>query len=202
MSSPTIIEYVATGLTAQFVIPFAYLQASYVKVYVGGVETLAFTFVSSSIIQLTTTPPVNTSVKIQRQTPTDSLVTYNNATSLTADALNIDSRQSLMLIEELQDASLADAESAYNSALSAAASATAAAASVPSVIFYRAGGVAVDISGMTNVIVIKTDDTADVVQVIDSTGKLIDEAAEYLLSNKKEFVHLIYNTTDTLWYKI
>jgi hypothetical protein len=55
-----------------------------------------------------------------------------------------------------------------------------------------------DLAGLTDAIVIKTDDSANTVTVLDSSGNLIDGLGSYVLENQRESVHLVLSGE---WFK-
>ena len=131
-------SYVADGLTTLFAIPFVYLLSSYVKVFINGVATTAFTFASGTTINMNVLPALGTVITIARETSTMPLVTFEDAAGIGGDDLNLAVTQALQLIEETSfdttafavavSATHADVISATASAAAAAASAAALAA--------------------------------------------------------------------------
>lgn len=90
------------GATTNFVVPVAYLDRTHVKVFISAVETLAFTWVSDTIVQITPAPPVGVlNVEIRRTTPRDaSLVDYINGSVLFDTDLDTGQLQSLFIAQE------------------------------------------------------------------------------------------------------
>lgn len=97
------IEYTSTGGTT-YNVPFTYINASYVKVYLDDVETTAFTWGSPTSIILDVAPAVDVIVRIKRESsPTSRLVDYGDGTGLTEIDLDLDSIHSFDLIQETKD---------------------------------------------------------------------------------------------------
>lgn len=90
------------GATQNFSVPFSYIDRSHVHVYVGGVETSAFTWVNSSTIQITPAPPAGTgNVELRRVTPRDAaLVDFQNGSVLFDTDLDTASLQTLFISQE------------------------------------------------------------------------------------------------------
>jgi hypothetical protein len=107
------VEYSGNGGTSNFIVPFAYLSRTHVHVYLSLVETLAFTWVNASTIQITPAPPVGTlNVKILRTTPKNaSLVDYINGSALHDTDLDVGHLQNLFIAQEYFE----QAESAFPS---------------------------------------------------------------------------------------
>ena len=92
--------YIADGTTTQYSIPFTYMLPEYVKVSIDGDVTSDYSIVDHTVI-LSTTPISGTTVKVERITSTAPLVTYQNATNLTAENLNTDTTQTFNVLEEV-----------------------------------------------------------------------------------------------------
>jgi hypothetical protein len=96
--------YSPNGATTVFAIPFPYLLAAHVHVYVAGVETTAFTFPTPSQIQFTTAPATFTSsVCIKRITPDDAMLHTIQIGSIKPADINVDDLQLLYLTQERED---------------------------------------------------------------------------------------------------
>jgi hypothetical protein len=74
-----------------------------VKVFVGGVETFLFTWVTGSSISITTAPANLALVLIQRVTPTTPIVDFVDGSTLTESLLDTSSLQGLYVVEEGRD---------------------------------------------------------------------------------------------------
>ena len=113
------LSYVQTsgnGVTTNFAIPFSYLSKSHVHVYISGGETLAFTWVNSSTIQITPAPPSGVlNVEIRRLTPRgEPLVDYNDGSVLFATDLDTAYLQALFIAQEYFEQDPADAPSGHS----------------------------------------------------------------------------------------
>lgn len=101
------VTYTGTGITGPYAIPFPYIDRSHVKVYLDGVATTAFTWLTSSSIQFSSAVTAGVSIVIQRETPRDSrLVDYADATILLAADLDRSDDQNFFIAQELIDAGL------------------------------------------------------------------------------------------------
>lgn len=99
------LSYVRTngdGVTTNFAIPFSYIDRTHVHVFVGDVETMAFTWVNAATIQITPAPPSGTgNVYIKRTTPRNAaLVDYNNGSVLFDTDLDTGTLQALFIAQE------------------------------------------------------------------------------------------------------
>ena len=93
-------NYTGDGSTTNYSVPFPYLAATDVLVYVGGV-TSAFTFLSSNLISITPAPGAGVSVQIARHTAdTTKTIVYANGVSLTAQMLNASTDQLFYMDQE------------------------------------------------------------------------------------------------------
>ncbi len=103
------LSYVRTngdGVTANFAIPFPYIDRTHVHVFVNDVETSAFTWVNSATIQITPAPPVGTdNVYLKRVTPRSAaLVDYTNGSVLFDSDLDTGTLQALFIAQEYFEA--------------------------------------------------------------------------------------------------
>jgi len=104
MAYARIVHTGLNGSTNQFDVTFPYISASHVIVKVDGVATTAFTFLTSTRIQLTSTPASGSDVIITRETsPTTRLVDYQTGSILSETILDTDSLQAFYLAQEAQD---------------------------------------------------------------------------------------------------
>lgn len=126
-------DYTGDGSNRIFSITFPYLSRDHIAVYVGGVLTTAFTYLTDSSIQLTVAPANGVAVYLRRDTPPVSpMVTFNNGAALKGGDLNTNGRQLLYVVQEAVDSALtilAMADAVEAAKLAAAASAAAAATS-------------------------------------------------------------------------
>ncbi|MBY4728631.1 MULTISPECIES: phage tail fiber protein [Burkholderia] len=96
--------YSGDGTTKVFAVPFPYIDKSHVTVRVNKIEVL-FTWINSSSV-LIPEPPVAglDNVEVRRTTPSDPhMVVFQDASTLTAPDLNLESTQLLYLAQERQD---------------------------------------------------------------------------------------------------
>jgi hypothetical protein len=66
------VSYTSTG-GQTYNVPFPYLEAAHVKVYINGVETSAFTWSDAATIHLNVAPAVGATILIKRETPRDGM---------------------------------------------------------------------------------------------------------------------------------
>lgn len=100
-------EYTGSGITGAYSVTFSYLAKSHIEVYLDGVlKTLNvdYTFVSDSAIDFTSPVTTGVAILIQRNTPTQAQVDFQDSTILTESALDIANLQSLYIAEETEDA--------------------------------------------------------------------------------------------------
>lgn len=103
MTYNTSIEYVGTGTTTNFAIPFSYTTKDEVKAYIEGLP-VAFTFVNDSLIKLPVALPAGDKLKITRETDlTNPKVVYTSGTGVTGDSLNRSVKQLLQGLQETKD---------------------------------------------------------------------------------------------------
>lgn len=95
------IQYIASGLTDTYSIPFGYLDPAHITVSLDGVDT-PFTFPSASQIQITSGNPTSgVVVEVRRTTPRDVReIVWQNASNLTATDLNTSDLQLLYITQE------------------------------------------------------------------------------------------------------
>lgn len=97
--------YTGNGSTQDFTVPFGYIDEDHVTVEVDGIEVAA-AFTTGSSIQTTVAPAAATEVKVKRATPKSTMVTFSDATGLTAADLNLQGTQARYIAEEQEDAYL------------------------------------------------------------------------------------------------
>ena len=99
------ITYIADGNQKTFVFPFDYLKRSFITVYVDSVALLFGVDyqVENNQVTLETTPPQNSILHIIRNTSTDRLVTWEDASILRSKDMTIQEMQIRHSIEEIRD---------------------------------------------------------------------------------------------------
>lgn len=140
MTVQTSIEYTGNGATTDYNFPFEYLDETFVKVYLDGVATTAFTFFAQNTIRMNAAPANGVVVLIERQTDGTGLLTWADGAVIRGADLNLAAKISRHIAEESAYAAYilngyvaavdADATAAAASAAAAAASAADAASSV------------------------------------------------------------------------
>lgn len=104
MSYYSRIRYVGDGTTDSFVVPFPYLSAIHLHVYLNGVETSAYTWLNQSTIKFNTPPANDAAIFITRVTPRDEReVNFENTTALSESVLDLDSNQLFYALQESLD---------------------------------------------------------------------------------------------------
>ena len=94
------------GIATQsnFSFSFGYLAAEHIHVYIDGVETFDFTFLSAQIITLDTPLVADALVRIARATPiSEPIVDYNNGSVLGETDLDAEALQGLYATQEIRD---------------------------------------------------------------------------------------------------
>ena len=92
------------GSTNQFDVTFPYISKSHVIVKVDGAATTAFTFLTDTRIQITSTPAAGSDVIITRESsPATRLVDYQTGSILSESVLDTDSLQAFYLAQEAND---------------------------------------------------------------------------------------------------
>lgn len=102
--SYSIAEYTGNGATQQYAVPFPYISTAHISAFVDGVEDTTFTWVNTSLIQLTAIPAAGAPVRIQRVTPVTPLTTFVSGSTLGRDDLNRIVLQALYVVQEREDA--------------------------------------------------------------------------------------------------
>jgi len=180
----TTITYVADGISNLFSIPFPYLSASFVKVFIDGVATPAFGFTSATQIRMDSLPLSDTRITVSRETSQLPLVSFNNSSSLSAEELNTATTQNLHIIQEY-----------VANALSITVSATT--VTDPLTVLYPSQGASIDISGLTHVVIQKRDASASEISISDTTiGHTIESLPFVTLRLQGESVHLLLDGTN------
>ncbi len=98
------VTYTGNGATQNYNVSYGYILAAHVHVYLDGVETAAFTWLSPGQIRFDAVVGNGVAIKIARHTPTTPLVDFTaKARWQTAD-LNLAIKQALYVAEEAYDA--------------------------------------------------------------------------------------------------
>lgn len=94
---------VGNGSQVDFTFSFPYISQTHIKVFLNGVETTAFTFLSPNVLRFTTAPAAGIAVLITRETPGDTLSSVvQPGGPLPVDGLNNNFYQSLFYNQETQ----------------------------------------------------------------------------------------------------
>ena len=92
------------GATDQFDVTFPYISANDVKVFLNGSATTAFSFLTTSRIQMTSMPASGSTLVVKRATSqTSRLVDYQTGGILSEDVLDTDSLQAFYMAQEAID---------------------------------------------------------------------------------------------------
>jgi len=92
------------GATDQFDVTFPYISASDVKVFLNGSATTAFSFLTTSRIQMNSMPASGSTLIVKRATSqTSRLVDYQTGGILSEDVLDTDSLQAFYMAQEAID---------------------------------------------------------------------------------------------------
>jgi hypothetical protein len=96
--------FTGNGSTTQYAVSFPYIRREHVAVTVAGVPS-TFTWVNSSLIQMDAAPAAAAAVRVYRTTPISApLVDFADGATLVAADLDTNSRQSIYIQQELDDA--------------------------------------------------------------------------------------------------
>jgi hypothetical protein len=96
--------FTGNGSTTQYAVSFPYIRREHVAVTVAGVPG-TFTWVNSSLIQMDAAPANGAAVRVYRTTPISApLVDFTDGATLVAADLDTNSRQSIYIQQELDDA--------------------------------------------------------------------------------------------------
>ena len=118
------VSYTSTG-GQTYNVPFPYLEAAHVKVYINGVETSAFTWSDAATIHLNVAPAVGATILIKRETPRDGMdYTFSAQPRLKGDDLDDALKQTYYVgLEALDQADSAILDAAVSDAQAAQAAA-------------------------------------------------------------------------------
>jgi hypothetical protein len=96
--------FTGNGSTTQYAVAFPYIRREHVAVTVAGVPS-TFTWVNNSLIQMDAAPAAAAAVRVYRTTPISApLVDFADGSTLVAADLDTNSRQSIYIQQELDDA--------------------------------------------------------------------------------------------------
>ena len=96
--------YTGNGSTTQYAVSFPYIRREHVAVTVAGIPS-TFTWVNNSLIQMDAAPAAAAAVRVYRTTPISApLVDFADGATLVAADLDTNSRQSIYIQQELDDA--------------------------------------------------------------------------------------------------
>lgn len=117
----TSVNYTGDGVTTNFTIPFSYLSESFVKASINTIDTADFTLVNPSTVAFNTAPAPGSQVKVYRETPTDELlVEANPGSALRAQDVELNARQNLDVVQELETFILEQSNEGLSGAVTAA----------------------------------------------------------------------------------
>lgn len=96
--------FTGNGSTTQYAVSFPYIRREHVAVTVAGIPS-TFTWVNNSLIQMDAAPANGAAVRVYRTTPISApLVDFADGATLVAADLDTNSRQSIYIQQELDDA--------------------------------------------------------------------------------------------------
>ena len=96
--------FTGNGSTTQYAVSFSYIRREHVAVTVAGIPS-TFTWVNNSLIQMDAAPANGAAVRVYRTTPISApLVDFADGSTLVAADLDTNSRQSIYIQQELDDA--------------------------------------------------------------------------------------------------
>lgn len=103
MSSTTENKYVSNGSTVLYSFTFPYINEIDVKVSFNGLDTTAYTLANATTVELDSAPNSGVSIRIYRDTPTDSITsTFFPGSAIRAQDLNDNFEQALYVVQESQ----------------------------------------------------------------------------------------------------
>lgn len=103
MSSTTENKYVSNGSTVLYSFTFPYINEIDVKVSFNGLDTTAYTLANATTVELDSAPNSGVSIRIYRDTPTDSITsTFFPGSAIRAQDLNDNFEQALYVVQENQ----------------------------------------------------------------------------------------------------
>jgi len=103
----TYVQYTGNGATTTYAVPFPYISAEHVLVYLNAVATAAFTWPTAGSITFTVAPANATAILIKRVTPRTALVTWTTKTRLQSPSLTLFQTQLLYVAQEADESGIA-----------------------------------------------------------------------------------------------
>jgi microcystin-dependent protein len=98
------VYYTGDGTTSTWTIPFSYINQSHIHIYLDGVETTNFTWLTSNTISIT--PGKGVLLLIKRETTnTKRLIEYQNASLTNSNDFNLEGNQEFYINQEALDGS-------------------------------------------------------------------------------------------------
>ena len=99
------VRYTGNGTTQNYTFSFPYINQDHIKVRVNGALTTAWSFLSSSTVQLTSAPASGAIIEIRRETPKDTaIVNFTDGSVLLERDLDLLATYDLYLAQETKDA--------------------------------------------------------------------------------------------------
>ncbi len=104
MSAYSYAQYVGTGTTNTYLVPFQYLNLNHVSVSINGIPYTDYDLISEQQVQLRDPPAVGSIVDIRRSTPASTrFVDFVNGSVLTEADLDLSALQLLYVAQEAHD---------------------------------------------------------------------------------------------------
>ena len=98
------VRYTGNGSTANYTLPFQYINADHIKVRLNGVLSTLFTFSNSSTITMNVAPASGVIIELRRETPKDSpIVNFTDGSVLLERDLDLLATYDLYLAQETKD---------------------------------------------------------------------------------------------------
>lgn len=98
--------YTGDGVTQNYTIGFSYTSRNFVKCYINGAITAAWSFLNATTVRFNAAPANGVSIEIRRVTSTTPLVDFTGAATITDGDLDLAIDQMLDVLEENQNNSL------------------------------------------------------------------------------------------------
>ncbi len=103
MTTTTENLYVGDGSTVLYSFTFPYIETVDIKVSLDGLDTTAYTLANATTVELDAAPNTGVSIRIYRQTPTDSIsAQFFPGSAIRAQDLNDNFEQALYVVQENQ----------------------------------------------------------------------------------------------------
>lgn len=104
MSYYALTRVTADGVQTNFTFAFPYINSDYIIVSLDGVETTAFSLLTSTTVQMDSVPAGGTIVEIKRRTPLDNaVITFQDGSVFGEDDLNLEATFNLHVDQEAAD---------------------------------------------------------------------------------------------------